>query len=198
MDPSLDVLSDQWLVQLQDLEKDTLQKCNKSNQVLTDAKEQIDHLKQEMKKLSKSLDKIGCSFFGVSNDKNGLEPVEGILIQSKNDLSNMNSDLEKLKEKKSEDLGRLAEANSRFDSLKGQLNQIEIEMNGMKDSKDNDSYRVLSQLMQTKFQLNKQLCCVSLILDDEQRVKGTIKVDKENQSEQELRENIWSKYYRLY
>ena len=71
-------------------------------------------------------------------------------------------------------------------------------MKELQDSKISDSYRVLSQLMQTKFLLNKDLECVSLILDEEQRIKGAVKIDKENQPEPELRQAIWSKFYKSY
>lgn len=199
MDPSLDAMSDQILAKFQCyMEKEILPQCNKSKRTINEAQKSIEHLKQESDKLSKAMDRIGCSFLCITNHKDGLKAAEDLLDGSRNELNRLNADLEKLKEEKTFTLGQLSEANSRFDSLKDQLTRRKDQMKELQDSKISDSYRVLSQLMQTKFLLNKDLECVSLILDEEQRIKGAVKIDKENQPEPELRQAIWSKFYKSY
>lgn len=202
MDRALDDFADRSMAQfVSRVEKELLPKCVASKKILGDGSKNIEDLEQHLIKLSKKIDSIGYSFFAVTShgSDDGLKPAENALEESKNQLSGITRSLEVLKTKKSEDLTLLAESNAKFDALKEQLKTIEIEMESVKNSKDSDLYRILAQLMQTKFQLSKELCCVSLIMDEENhRVKGTIRVDKENHPEEELRSNIWSKYYRLY
>lgn len=198
---SPDDLSDQFFAEFQvNVEKKSLIGVIESKKTKKEVIEQVEQSRQELDELSKLEEKIGCSFFGLPNGDGGLQPVEHILNESRNDLRKREADLEELKERKTESLARLNEGNVKFDILKERLNSIQDEIKGLQDTRSNSShsYRTLSQLMQTKFQLNKELCCISLILDDEQRVKGTIKVDKENHEDQELRNSIWTKYYNLF
>ena len=101
MDPSLDAMSDQILAEFQcHMEKKILPQCNKSKKTINEAQKSIEHLKQESDKLLKAMDRIGCSFLGITNDKDGLKAAEDLLDGSRNELNRLNADLEKLKEEK--------------------------------------------------------------------------------------------------
>jgi chromosome segregation ATPase len=157
---------------------------------------------REIEDIRSSMSNKIFEFFQLKGKGNGdvSTLVQQLMNEEQEDLNRLSKNRDDLKTEKTRIVEQMTEANSRFEKLKKELLDLEKQdREFLEDMKRQLSpSRCTTSLMQTKFQLDNNSRCVSLILDNQRRVERIARVDKENTPETELRQTIWSKFDSLY
>lgn len=126
------------------------------------------------------------------------ELVKTKLNNEKQELEAAKSELEQLRERKVETVSKMRAAEEKFDSLTNELRDIEKKNSDFQVSGKRNAYKLLANCMMTHYKLDPQARCISVILNTENSVERALLLDKENKSEDAVREETWSEFYKIY
>ena len=182
------------------VEKPCVPSILKNQTQIQELEETVSQKQDILKEVRSSLNKKIISYFDLktSGDADAVTLLQQLLTEEEGELGRLIREKDAMKEEKTKVVSEMSEANSRFERLKKELSDLEKQETEMVEKKTLSPARVTTSMMQTKFQVDSNARCVSLILNNQRRVERITRVDKENTPETELRDSIWSKFYRLY
>ena len=138
-------------------------------------------------------------------DLNSADPAAAakqmaeIVQKEEQELEAAQRDLSGAKEAKERTKKELNWVVGELDRLRQEEEKLESQQTEWQDLKRKETSRVVSRMMRAKFRLDKDSRCVSLHLDDENRVETVILVpDKENEPQSDLRNSFWDKLSKTY
>lgn len=173
--------------------KIAVKECQQIQKEVIELEEQMNEYQSEM---------FNClvNFFDLSPEErdHAFAIVRQRIEKEQQELDTLKQELEDVKQEKAKAKKSLTEGEAQFDSLQNQLKELDTQLKKACESRRQDSTRAMSEMMQTKFDLDPKGRCISLILNNNKRVERVTRVDKENTPENELRDSIWNKFYSLY
>lgn len=145
------------------------------------------------------LQQVTAHFFDLSRPEHAEDVMAQLIQQEKDGLEEVQQEKERvcsLKKSKEQESNRLR---GQLDGLTAENKQLDLK----KKQQWQDKRRVVGHIMQTKFRLNKENRCVSLLCSampaSQQRVENAIEVpDKENAHHSEFKNSFWDKVSRIY
>lgn len=182
------------------VEKECVPSILKNQTQIQELEETVSQKQDILREVRSSLNKKIISYFDLktSGEADAVTLLQQLLTEEEGELGRLIREKDAMKEEKTKVVSEMSEANSRFERLKKELSDLEKQETEMVEKKTLSPARVTTSMMQTKFQVDSNARCVSLILNNQRRVERITRVDKENTPETELRDSIWSKFYRLY
>lgn len=112
-------------------------------------------------------------------------------------LNEKNDELSLLKAQKYAASKKIKEANADHAELQNVLAGLDEELANLNVSKERTSYRLISALMATVYKFDKEGRCISIVLDEKQRVENAVMVDKENKPE-DVSKDLWAQLEKSY
>lgn len=180
---------------------DATKKLQEKQSSLKRLREEVSLHETTIEKLLQKLESELYPFFELTPDGSKEDfrtRMNQVMENEKCELSRVKQEMDMARDKKVKAITEVTESNDRFDGLKKRLKDLEDEEKRIEESTCRTSYKTLAHLMLTKFELDRDKRCVSLILNNEQRVERAALIDKENTPEHELRQTMWDKFNKMY